>query len=222
MKSNATVTSIKVISCLFWLLAGAAGLSGCAAPTQVINSWKSPQASPQNYTNIVVAAMSDDLLVRETIEAKLQNQLRMQGIKATKSIDLFPPTVDSEQSPDPDKMLQRIQGDGYDGILTVAVVDEETETRYVPGGVGYTPLTRFGWYNTFRGYYGYYSPTLYQPGYYTKDKIYFLESNLYKADTENLVWSAQSKSYDPATLETFSESFAEVTIKQMVQDNIIQ
>lgn len=165
--------------------------------------------------------MTDNVQARQVIEEQMQNQLAQRGINATKSIDLFPPSVTSRQGGDPDMMLQRIQGEGYDGIVTAAVIDQETETRYVPGNYGYAPMSRFGWYGSFRGYYGHMSPMVYQPGYYTEDKIFFLEANLYDVQSENLVWSAQSRSYDPGTVTSFADEFAEVTVRQMAKDNII-
>lgn len=199
----------------------ALGLYGCAASTQVTGSWRSPEATTQNYNNVVVAAMTDNVQARQVIEEQMQRQLQQRGVNAIKSIELFPPSVTNRQGEDPDMMLQRIQGEGYDGIVTAAVVDQETETRYVPGNFGYAPVSRFGWYGSFSGYYGHMSPMLYQPGYYTEDKVYFLEANLYDAQTENLVWSAQSRSYDPGTVTSFADEFAEVTVKQMARDNII-
>lgn len=196
------------------------GVYGCAASTEVTGSWRSPEATTKTYNNVVVAAMTDNVQARQVIEEQMQNQLAQRGINATKSIELFPPSA-NRQGGDPDVMLQRMQGEGYDGIVTAAVVDQETETRYVPGNYGYAPATRFGWYNSFRGYYGHMSPMVYQPGYYTEDKVYFLEANLYDAQSENLVWSAQSRSYDPGTVTSFADEFAEVTVKQMARDNII-
>ncbi|GHA73969.1 hypothetical protein GCM10007389_29480 [Pontibacter akesuensis] len=199
----------------------AAGIYGCVPSTQITGTWKSPQATAKTFNNVVVAAMTDDVQARQTIENQLEEQLQARGIKVTKSINLFPPsTMQGTESP-ADMMLDRITSDGYDGILTVAVVDQETDTRYVPGTTAYAPISRFGYYNTFRGYYGYMSPTLYRPGYYTKEKIYFLETNLYDTSNENLVWSAQSKSYDPASLTSFADTFSEITVKQMAKENII-
>lgn len=220
MHTNTKTVTRPLLSFLAFFMMGAV-LYSCAPATQVTSSWKSPEATAKTYNNVVVAAMTDNVQARQVIEQKLQNQLQQRGIKATKSIDLFPPTAANRQGDDPDMMLERIQGDGYDGILTVALLDEETETRYVPGTAGYAPTTRFGWYGSFRGYYTYYRPTLYQPGYYTENKVYFLESNLYDAASENLVWSAQSKSYDPATLESFSGNFAETTVQQLAKDKVI-
>lgn len=220
MRANIRASARKLSICIAMLAAGGA-FYGCAASTQVVGSWKSPEATAKTYNNIVVAAMTDNVPARQIIEEQLQEQLQLRGIKATKSIDLFPPSETSKQGGDADMMLQQIQDDGYDGIMTVAVVDEETETRYIPGSAGYAPITRFGWYGAFRGYYSYYHPVLYRPGYYTEDKLYFLESNLYDAGSENLIWSAQSRSYEPSTLTTFAEGFAEVTVQQMTKDKII-
>lgn len=221
MKSSIKSSTQKLLSYITILAIGI-GVYGCAASTEVTGSWKSPEATTQTYNNVVVAAMTDNVQARQIIEEQMQNQLAQRGVNATKSIELFPPSAMNRQGGDPDMMLQRIQGEGYDGIVTAAVVDQETETRYVPGNYGYTPMTRFGWYGSFRGYYGHMSPMVYQPGYYTEDKVYFLESNLYDAQSENLVWSAQSRAYDPGTLTSFADEFAEVTVKQMARDNILQ
>jgi len=194
---------------------------GCAPATQITGSWKSPEASQQAYDRIVVAALTDNVLARQEVESDLQAQLQQRGIIAVRSIDIFPPTGATKSGPDVGLLLEKIRSDKYDAILTAALIDEETDTRYVPGNYGYSPVTRFGWYGGFRGYYTYWQPILYEPGYYTRDKIYFLESNLYDAATENLLWSAQSRSYSPPSLRRAAEEFAEVTVEQMVKDRLI-
>ncbi|RIJ43125.1 hypothetical protein [Pontibacter oryzae] len=196
-------------------------LWGCAPATRITGTWKNPEANSKTYDKIVVAALTDNIRAREKVETDMQAQLRQHGIDASRSIDMFPPTV-SKGGPDVNELLQKVKSENNGAILTVALLDEETETRYVPGSYGYTPMTRFGWYGRFRGYYTYWYPTLYDPGYYTEDKVYFLETNLYDASSENLLWSAQSKSYSPASLRKASETLAELTINRMAQDNLIR
>lgn len=193
----------------------------CAPATEITGTWSSPQTDNQTYNSIVVAALTDNVQVRQTIEDDLQRELQERGIKATKSIDIFPPAMMREEGTNADMLMERITGDGHDAILTVAVVDEETETRYVPGTTAYTPATRYNWYGSFRGYYTYLRPSLYDPGYYTEEKVYFLETNLYHASTDKLLWSAQSKSYSPSSLESFAETFSEVTVEKMQEENIL-
>ncbi|WP_299819963.1 hypothetical protein [uncultured Pontibacter sp.] len=194
----------------------------CTPTTRITGTWKSPEATSKPFNKIVVAALTDNVRARETVEADMQAQFQARGLAVTKSIDLFPPNAASKNGPDVDLLLDRLKDDGYDGIMTIALIDEKTETRYVPGTQGYAPMTRFGWYGRFRGYYSYWYPTLYDPGYYTEDKVYFLETNLYDEATENLVWSAQSQSYSPSSLRKASEKLAEITVNRMSQDGIIK
>ncbi|RNI30407.1 hypothetical protein EFA69_11695 [Rufibacter immobilis] len=203
-------------------LVWAAVVTGCASSTQITGTWKSPDATTANYNRIIVAALTDNPVARQTIEAQLQTQLQQQGIQAARSIDLFPPALMRDGKTTADAILDKIKGNGHDAILTVALVNTETETRYVPGSTMYTPVTRFAWYGTFRGYYTYLYPTMYNPGYYREDKVYFLETNLYDATSERLLWSAQSESYSPSSLQSFSEKFAELTVSRMQKDNLIK
>lgn len=196
-------------------------LTACSSSTQILGSWKSPEITAQNYKRIVVAALTDNVLARQEVENDLQAQLRLRGIESTRSIDLFPPTAASRRGPDVNLLLDRIKDNGHDAILTAALVDEQTETRYVPTTMGYRPMTRFMWYGSFRGYYNFWYPTLYEPGYYTEDKVYYLETNLYDANNEQLVWSAQSKSYSPRSLRKAANRFAEITVQKMSEDNVL-
>ncbi|WP_255478615.1 hypothetical protein [Rufibacter sp. XAAS-G3-1] len=205
---------------LLFVLAALVG--GCAPATQITGTWKSPEATTTTFNRIIVAALTDNAVARQTIEAHLQTQLQQRGITATKSIDLFPPALMRDGTTTGDAILEKVKGDRHDAILTVALVNTETETRYVPGSTTYMPVTRFGWYGTFRGYYTYMRPMMLDPGYYREDKVYFLETNLYDAASERLLWSAQSESYNPGGLQSFSEKFAEITVQKMQQDNLVK
>ena len=196
-------------------------LAGCASSTRITGSWKSPDASGKTYDNLVVAALTDNILARQKVETDMQTQLLQRGIRATKSIDIFPPSITGKDGPDVNLLLEKMRGNEYDAVLTVALVDEKTQTRYVPGNVGYRPITRYAWYGNFRGYYTYWYPILYEPGYYTEDKIYYLETNLYGVAEDNLLWSAQSQSYSPSSLRKAAEKLAEITVDKMAQDNLI-
>ncbi|MCP2043256.1 hypothetical protein [Pontibacter sp. HSC-36F09] len=204
-----------------WLLLLLAGIAACSSSTKILGSWKSPEIEAQNYRRVVVAALTDNVLARQEVENDLVDQLQMRGIQATRSMDLFPPSATAKTQPDVNLLIERIKENGHDAILTAALVDEQTETRYVPGNMGYRPMTRFMWYGSFRGYYTYWYPTLYDPGYYTEDKVYYLETNLYDANTDRLVWSAQSKSHSPTSLRKAASKFAELTVQKMTEDNVL-
>lgn len=198
-----------------------AGIAACSSSTRILGSWKSPEIEAQHYRRVVVAALTDNVLARQEVENDLAAQLQMRGIQATRSMDLFPPSAAAKTQPDVNLLIERIKENGHDAILTAALVDEQTETRYVPGSMGYRPMTRFMWYGSFRGYYTFWYPTLYDPGYYTEDKVYYLETNLYDVNTDRLVWSAQSRSHSPSSLRKAASKFAELTVQKMTEDNVL-
>ena len=118
-------------------------------------------------------------------------------------------------------LIQEIKNSGRDAILTIAIIDQTNETRYVPGTTSYSPMYYGGGYGRFGGYYGMYGPTTYSPGYYTTDKNYFIEINLYDLGTQALVWSAQSSTTNPTNINNASQEFAYVVVDKMIKDKII-
>ena len=196
-------------------------LTACASSTQITGSWKNKDIEAPAYHNIFIAALTHDIAARELVENELATQLRDRGIKVTTSIELFGP-ITREQAGNRDEIVKKVQENGKDAILTLSLVDTETETRYVPGDNNYyAPTITYNFYGSFSNYYDYYYPQLYEPGYYANDKVYFLESNLYDVASEELLWSAQSQSYSPEDIESFAEEFSEVTIARLHKDGLI-
>lgn len=110
-------------------------------------------------------------------------------------------------------MLGKIRELNSDVIFTVALVDKESESRYVPGSMPYRPY--MGYYERgFWGYYNYWYPFGYDPGYYTTDKTYFLEGNLFDVKTEEQLWSVQTEAYNPTSIENFSKKYAQLLWKR--------
>ena len=194
-------------------------INSCVSSTMVTGTWEKPDLE-QSYDNIIVAAMVPTVSTRSSIEMKVVKHLEEEDVEASQSIDVLPPRyIDDDDTKQ--EIMNSIRNNGADGILTVSLIDKETETRYVRGTTPYTPYPHYGFYGSFWGYYNYWYPRFYDQGYYTEEKIYYIETNLYDADSENLIWSAQSKTYDPVDLENFSEDFAEAIVEQLNEAGII-
>ena len=208
---------------LMVLMLAAFCIGSCKPSTEITGSWKNPNALMVGEVNtILVTALTGRTMARQSMEDELSRALNKQGYKTVKSIDVMPPTLSSGQTVERSDLIAKINGTGADAILTVALLDKETETRYVPGNQGYAPIPRFGYYGTFWGYYNTWYPTLYSPGYYEEDKVYFLETNLYDAKTEQLLWSAQSESYNPSNLPDFADEFAKVVVSRLENDGLLK
>jgi len=194
----------------------------CSTPTYVTNFWKTDAAPAKTYKSIFIAALVNNVNAKRSIENNLANAAVARGYKAVKSIDVFPPNFTKENPPDKKAMLDKIQQQGSDAIFTVTLLDKESETRYVPGTGRYAPYPRFGWYGNFWGYYSYWSPMMYDPGYYTTDKTYVMESNVYDARSEELLFSIQSSTMNPNGIDDFSRSYTAAMVKELEKQGILK
>ncbi len=210
---------MKKLNFLF-AIALVALVSACSPSTKIIGSWTGPNTPTEPYKSIFVTAISDNLVARQTVENDLDALLQKDGVEAKSSFEIIPPgfkaTAENKEA-----VVEAIRKGGSDAILTVALLDQTSETRYVPGTTMYSPMGYGGYYGRFYGYYSYYNPVMYDPGYYATDKNYYLEINLYDAKTEELVWSAQSETTNPSSIETFSRSFSELVVNQLIKDGLI-
>ncbi|MBN3518629.1 hypothetical protein JYB62_01340 [Algoriphagus lutimaris] len=210
---------MKKNNIVFTLLILAFAIS-CSPSSKIIGSWTGPDTPSEPYKNIFVTGISSNLVARQTIENDINTHLKERGVTAVSSFDIIPPGFKATEE-NKDATLKAIKEGGSDAILTIALLDQTSETRYVPGTTMYSPMMYGGYYGRFYGYYSYYNPVMYNPGYYSTDKKYYLEMNLYDVQTETLVWSAQSETTNPSSIETFSRSFSELVVYQLIKDGLI-
>ena len=196
-------------------------LSSCTPTTRITGSWTNPDLPVKTYNQLFIAAMTSNVKAKDQVEEDLAASLRQQGIAVTTSRKLFPPNFTQDHLQDKRAVLERVREENHEAILTISLIDQESESRYVPGSYGYAPMNQYGWYGSFWGYYSRMYPMVYEPGYYTEERVYFIETNLYDTATEKLIWSAQSESYDPTDLQRFSEKFAEIIIEELRNDGFI-
>ncbi|TRZ45742.1 hypothetical protein [Robertkochia solimangrovi] len=206
-----------------FLTIGAFLLLSCGgATTKMTGSWKNPDAKfDKKYNSVFIAFIGSNVQLKNLLENELAEKVSAKGVKAVKSHDIFKQTFSKENMPTKEELLEEIKSTGCESIFTVTLKDTETSTRYVPGSTTYAPMG-YGGYGRFYGYYSSYYPMTYDPGYYTEDKKYFVESNFYDTATEELVWSAQSATYNPTDYENFIEGYTKALADQLVKDGVIK
>jgi len=196
-------------------------LLSCGASQKITSSWVNKDIPAKKYTSIFVMALSQNQSARNIVESDLANAIAAKGYKVSKSTEYFTPQFTKESAPTKEAVLAKVAQLGCDAIITVGLVDKTSETRYVPGSsvtVGYSPYMGYGAGYGFGGYYGYMGSTMYNPGYYTTDKTYFMEANIFDAATEKMLWSAQSEAYDPTSISKFSREYTTLLMDKMSAD----
>lgn len=203
------------------ILTGVIGLllAACYPTTKITGSWKNTKQADKKYGNIFIAALTANNIARNTIETQMEKALNTANVKTLKSLDEFPPNFHKDSISKKD-VMRMVQKKGNEAILTITILKKETESRYVSGG--YAPAARFGYYGSFWGYYNYWYPYTYSDAYYSRDAVYYLETNLYDSETQDLMWSAQSETYDYEGFEDFSKQYAKVIVDKMKKDGVLK
>lgn len=200
-------------------LASLVFLSACSPSMKITGNWMNKEIiGTGKYEKIFLFAMAYDMGAKQAVENEQAKAAAAEGIKTMKSYEVFGPNYMSKK-PSHEEIIAKIKETGCDAVFTSALVDVQSETRYVPGTTTYTPY--YGYYGSFGGYYGGMNSFMYEPGYYTEDKTYFIESNLYDVATGDIVWSVQSEAYNPTKVEKVARDYAYLLFNRLRSEGIL-
>ena len=97
-----------------------------------VNKKDRPVPQPGKHKTFIFV-MTQNYEAQVNLETDLADAAAAKGIRTVKSIDAFGPILTLDKLPKTDVLLKAIRDLGCDGIFTVAVVDQKSETHYVPG-----------------------------------------------------------------------------------------
>jgi hypothetical protein len=194
------------------------GLWSCGPANKVNYTWSNNGFKLTNpVTKIFVAALVKNPHVREHLEEEMASSTRAQGYIAEKSRDYFMPNIAEKSPPPVESMMDKIKSLNCELIFTINLVDKQSETRYQHGGMSYFgPYPGYGLH--FRGFYTYWYPYIYDPGYYVTDKTYFMEGNLFDTASGTLIWTIQTESLNPNSIEKFSKELIDMMMRKAIAD----
>ena len=192
---------------------------GCAPVSKITTSWKAESATPQKYDKILVLGLINepDRTIREKMEEHIVGDLKDKGYNAVCACNEFNPKEFENLSEK--QALDKLGNSGIDAVLTIVLLDKEREKYYVPGRVYYSPYAAYQ--GRFWGYYTTMYGRVYEPGYYAVDTKYFWESNFYSLGDKKLLYSAQSRSFDPGSAKVLAHSYGQMIVNDMTKQNIL-
>jgi hypothetical protein len=191
---------------LVYLVAVAMLLASCAT-TNLTSVWKDPsyQSRP---SKILVIGMARSPLNRRLFEDEFVRRLEAHGTAAIASYTVL---TDAEQG-DQALIAKKVAELGADAVLITRLVSKKVVQIYVPGTPYYPPP----FYDTWPDYYAYGYRYLYTPGYITNDEYAVIETNLYDAKTNKLIWAASSETGITGTNQKLIKSYIGVMVKNMI------
>ncbi len=212
-------------------------ITGCSPSMRITGSWiDKEKLGKGNFNKTFLMVLTSDRGAQQTIENAQANAATAEGLTTIKSHEAFGPNF-LARNPTPEEISNRIRELGCDLIFTSALVDVKSTTRYVPGSMHQVGGFRGGRMHGgmhmgmhggmgmgmgmggFGGYMGS-AAFIYQPGYYATDHTYFIESNLYDAFSGEILWSVQSKAYNPTKIDRVARTYSALLFERLRKEGI--
>jgi len=185
-----------------------------ACTTTTLNSaWKDPsyQGQPRK---IMVIGVAKKPLNKRILEDEFVRQLKARGTNAVASYTVMP----DEKQGDHAFIAAKMKEQGSDAVLISRLASKKTVYTYVPGNVTYPP----SYYGNWRDYYGYGYQAVYTPGYTAEDEYALMETNLYDAGNDKLIWSASSETEIRGSDQNQIISYIGVMVNAMADQKLMR
>lgn len=182
--------------------------------TKMVSTWSEPnkEISIADLSKVLVVAMFRDEASNHKAEDQMAGYLKGKGVVSYNYLN------DSFNKKDKEAIHEMIKKDGFDGPVTMRLVDVEKEKSYNRGDISYYP----SYYRNFSGYYYNWLSYYRTPGYYTTSKIYTVETNVYSIKLDKIIWSGLTETTDPNGVKKMTEEVAKVVYKKMVKEGFIK
>ncbi len=181
--------------------------------TRIISSWREPdkQITIQNLDKVLVVALFKDETSRRKAEDEMVQYLGGKGVASYMYLDANFSRQNEEA------IRQKIKIDGYNGAITMRLIDVDKEKVFVPNSNMY-PI----YYRNFSGYYFRTWPYYSTPGYYATTKTYTVETNVYSIKEDKIIWSGLTESTNPEGLKKMTQEITKVVYKAMKKEGFIK
>ena len=134
----------------------------------------------------------------------------------------MPFDMENPKKPTKEEVVSKVKASGCDGVFIASLLKKEDRIKHTEGRSAYAPMTN---YTPAGNYYAYYTgaySTISTPSYYTKDKVYVMQSNLYDAASEEKMWAVDSEVFNPSDIDAFSKSYTKTLVSKLQKARLIK
>jgi hypothetical protein len=181
--------------------------------TKISNSWREPnkQLYTGEWNKILVVALLKNETYRRKVEDELLNYLNGKGIVSYNYLN------DDFNNIDEDKFRNKIKADGFDGAISMRLIDVDKEKVFIPEQHNLYPY----YYQNFSCHYQQGSISYRTPGYYSMNKTFIVETVVYSIKEDKIIWSGITKSFNPVGVVKMTSDISKLIYKKMLSEGFI-
>lgn len=194
-------------------------LNGCRS-SYITGSWKTEQPVPALYNKVLVLGLmgDEDSSLRGKMEDHMVGDLVGLGIQAISATRAF--GTRAFEGLNEGEAIDKLRETGVEAVMTIVLLNKNKEKRIFEGNPRFWPAE---YYNTrFWQYYDERRRSIYERDYYTINTRYLWESNFYNLKDQALLYTVQTQSFDPSTVESLAHEYGKLIIKNMTKKKIVQ
>ncbi|TNF53086.1 hypothetical protein EP227_06475 [bacterium] len=172
-------------------------VTSCAPTTKLTSLWRDDRYD-KPLNNVMVIGVAKRPASRRIFEREFTYQFKERGVNAVPSFQVLP----SEEMLEKETIVSKIKEMDIDTVLITSLTDQKVVSTQVR-------------------YYQRYASS-YKEVY--KDKLVSLETNLFDAKTEKLIWAATSDTFlkDGANVNNEIRNLVNIMIKQLSDDGLLK
>ena len=187
--------------------------ASCATTGRIDSIWTSSEIPPKRYHKLVVFGVTNSPKVRRAYEDNFVTGLRAIGVKAVAGHTL----VSDANLSLVVRMTEAVSKSDADAVIITHLITDKPESRQVASRLLEIPSH----YRNLVPYFSQVYDDVASPTYYASVEALRLETNLYDAKGERLVWSGRSEQLDPSSEQTTISEVIGDTITQMSLDGYL-
>jgi len=182
-----------------------ASIFACSS-TRLESSWSDRSYTGGPFRKLMIIGLGATEGGRAEFENSVADALLAQGVTGVSSTGYFA----SAQEMTRDAVRAWVEQDGYQGVLVARLVD--VEHRQYAVAPTYTDL----W-----GYWGYYGTVMTSPGYVENRTTLLIDVDLFDAETGKVVYTAESKSFDPESRKTVIRELTALLVQDLTKRGLL-
>lgn len=197
--------SVKYLTSLFLCF-----LITACTNTKITHSWLETEHN-KSYKHPMIIGISDSQQTRRIFENHFVSELKKQGITATPSFTL----INSKQEMNRETVESVVQGTDIDAVLMTYLVAADIENRHhdSPLNPGYSGSADTNQVS---------ATMISTRGRTSTTEIIKLKNDLYDVASQKLIWSTQTKTVAPESIDRVIIDVTAVLIDQLTDDDILK